>query len=359
MFLLVLFASSFAQSQGTLLEWVEQNGGFVNRERISIGESNLGGHGLFMKPCLEQRSCDPDPLLLELPYSIFFHPFSLHLSPEVSQVVTLLEREFHSSEREVIFENLLHCALVLEMRNESSFFRPYFLSMTPLPNRFGILLDEDDLGILMDLGDRHGIVRRIKEFRRMYEYHRTEFNRISHPFPMVTDEEYFMACVLTGSRSFGQFGWTLGKEVPLVYKEKSVPILIPLFDLVNHHQEDPSTNRYYYNPARAEGVEYTLKWWPTLGGEPAQRELFIAYHTPFTTPLISFTHYGFVVPNVQISLDYRDPLESVQLEEYLSKVESALKRTKNPVMFQYLKEVKRATSILLFDVDIKGRGELR
>lgn len=349
MFFLCLLIT-FVISEKSLIGWVEENGGFVHRERLSVKRSAFGGYGLFLEPC--HTNCEPDPLLLSIPYKLFFHPFSPYLSPETQSRVKKLEHTFQSSEVETKFEHLLHYALALELQNTSSFFQPYFSSIT-LTSSFGIALEGEETELLRDLGDRHGIVERIVKFYSLAEWYRNEFNRILDQ-PLVSNEQFLQAYTITGSRSFSQYGWLLGPLVPPPYRERSLIALIPLMDLVNHGQMDPSENRYTYYPARTEGANYSLRWWPTseeLG------ELFIAYHPPFKTPLISFVHYGFVVRQ-NFSKTRKELLEFLDVGEgdlvnYLEGVESALGKTKNLVMKQYLKETERVLLFLLGEIGKK------
>lgn len=344
---MILFLLLLVVTAKTLSEWVEDNGGFIHRERLVIKASALGGNGLFLLPC--NGECEPDPLLLVIPYTLFFHPFSPHLSRETQERIKKLHDSFKSSEPETKFEHLLHYALALEMRNASSFFRPYFASIS-LPGPFGVSLDDEELDILNTLGDRHGIVKRIVRFGSLAEYHRNTFNKILGQ-PLLSGEEYLDACIKTGSRSFSQLGWLLGPLIPSEYRERTLSVLIPFLDLVNHHQKDPSTNRYIYYPSRTEGANYSLRWWSSQK-EPG--ELFIVYHPPFRTPLISFTHYGFVVrqnlsaPRKEL-LEFLDTDES-EMEDYLEIVEVALRETQNPVVKQYLKETERVLLFLLGEI---------
>lgn len=272
-----------------LIEWLEEHGSLINTERIEVRESPLGGKGIFLiggevetgpainiegeitQELLESR----DPLFLEIPYALFFHPFSPYLSPLTHDCITLLS-QFHRGRGGEFYENLLNIALALEMRNESSFFRPFFNTIS-IGGSFGIRMSKEDI-LVLDEEHQDTIGR----FQQYYENYLTGFNSallgvFNNESMLLSRDEYFMSCSLTGSRSFGQEGKML-PHTPSIYRESHVPVLIPFFDLVNHRGL-PRENRYFHT--EREGA-FFIRWWPSFVSEVQSpgREQFISYHGP-------------------------------------------------------------------------------
>lgn len=276
-----------------LASWLRDQGNFIDQERLEIRESQFGGLGLFLKN--DSSIPETNILLLEISYQFFFHPYSIFLSDTTKELLSLVnsDRIYDS------YENLLYFAIVLEMRNESSFFKPYFNSISPLRN-FGILLPEREIAVLKSVPNRHDIVKRIRDAQTIYRIHLEEVNRVlseyDNDIKEISEKEYFYACNLANSRSFGQPGWMIGS--PEEYQTRNnLPVLIPFFDLVNHHSADIATNNYHYHPERSSNVKYyNFRWSISPNSYIADRELFNAYHPPSIDQTINFIYYGFVQP---------------------------------------------------------------
>lgn len=272
-----------------VIEWLEAHGSFINKERVEVRESPLGGKGIFLKggeietgltqntegEITRELSESRDPLFLEIPYSLFFHPFSPHLSLETQDSINLfsspLLHHHHIRGYGELYENLLNLALALELRNESSFFRPYFNTIS-LSGSFGIRMEEEEI----DLQEEEGLRNTIRRTQFYYGAYLKAFNE-ENPLLLLSREEYFHACSLTASRSFGQRGKML-PNTPERYSELQVPVLIPFFDMVNHRGL-PSANRYFHLERNG---KYHLRWWPsfTRGVQAPGSEQFISYHGP-------------------------------------------------------------------------------
>jgi hypothetical protein len=85
------------------------------------------------------------------------------------------------------------------------------------------------MNVLYRLGDRNGVANRIVTYQNSYRVFLNDFNSIisNHYAPgaspigeLVSEEEYFYACTISSSRSFGQSGFTV--DSPLYYHNSSI-----------------------------------------------------------------------------------------------------------------------------------------
>jgi hypothetical protein len=314
-----------------LIRWITQHGGFVNEQRMQAFSTPEIGTGIKVKECpqcldgsgriepgTDEGQHDPlgsDPLLLRVPYKLHLHPFSELHSPHTLSVIK------HLYESGVIeYEALLAVALLLELRNKSSLWRPYLDTLPVLVPRFGSRLRRDDIEVLYATGNRHNLAV-LAEQRVALDNGRYEaVIKACGVTTTLTRSEYLFAVSLVNSRSFGEEPQHFAGMRDKGYERgTSVAVLVPYLDLINHCERPVHDNRYRYEwrdgggggndeeeAASIDLVYYASSSRIWMPGD----ELCNSYHVdPFS--ITHFLYYGFVVPtNYSTSLTRCDDIVS-------------------------------------------------
>lgn len=275
------------QSVSPMVEWITHHGGFVNEGRIEPFESE-NGLGIRVKRCTECR-LDPfnsvvDPLLLRVPYKLHMHPFSELHAESTRQTISRLYGA------NIDYNSLLTIALVLELGNESSQWRPYLDTLPITLPRFGSRMNEQDVQLLYELGNRHNFGDHIRQRIEIDHGHYNRIIRLQLDSLMnLSLGEYLFATALVNSRSFGESPRHFVSMHDRDYElDSNVAVLIPYLDLFNH--QSGGTNRYSYEVINDEA---NLVYYATLfGTKPfgSGDEIFNSYHTDDELNVIHFMY---------------------------------------------------------------------
>jgi len=310
-----------------MIAWIRSHDGFVNERRIEPFVSQQNGVGIRAKIHLfpvynrSGHSDDvdgADPLLLRIPYKLYMHPFSeLHADGTMHAIAVLYDAGLE-------YNSMLAVALALELRNETSLWRPYLDTLPQSLPRFGSRMNAKEIDLLRRLGNRHGLADRVEE---RVKIDLDAFARITRHQPALglAAEEYLFAVALINSRCFGaQPAHFLSMRDKSDRLDANVAVLVPYLDLFNHREARRIANRYYHEwnatTDQMDMVYFATAFDAPNGSLAPGEEILNSYHVDDLS-ITYFLFYGFVLQtkyNLGQSVDScRDANQCYTLESQL------------------------------------------